>query len=275
MGVSSIDLEDEKAQTNKMNRPVHAPTRPEIKGFKDVSQDVENSLIGDIAAVASAILGGGSEVASAASAGAAELQATPLPASASVLGDGTASQSSLLREVNGQIQQATSIVGQIIGDATSIVGSILAAATAPSNIGVLPVANSNSSMNGTAFSSGNLMPSNSSHPTFPPNTTIFAPPCPSPAIAPAMAELTQPTTTPPCPTTITEICTVTETWHSTHYAETATFYSFVANTTITYTEKYRYGIKRTGVTFTNIFASAVLLLFTFQALLPRFHHIEV
>ncbi|KAH8755257.1 hypothetical protein BGZ57DRAFT_37939 [Hyaloscypha finlandica] len=218
--------------------PVHVPTRPEIKGFKDVSQDAENSLIGDIAAVALAILGGGSEVASAASAGAAELQATPLSASASVLGDGTASQSSLLREVNGQIQQATNIVGQIIGDATSIIGSILTAATAPSNIGVLPVANSNSSMNGTAFSSGNLMPSNSSHPTFPPNTTIFASPCPSPAIAPAMVELTQPPTTPPCPTTITEICTVTETWHSTHYAETATFYSFVANTTITYTEKY-------------------------------------
>jgi hypothetical protein len=274
MGVSSIDEEDGKAQANKMNRPVHDPTRPEIKGFKDVSQDVENSLIGDIAAVASAILGGGSEVASAASAGAAELQATPLQASASVLGDGTASQSSLLREVNGQIQQATSIVGQIIGDATSIVGSILAAATAPSNIGVLPVANSNSSMNGTAFSSGNLMPSNGSLPTFPPNTTIFASPCPSPAIAPAMVESPQPPT-PPCPTTITEICTVTETWHSTHYAETATFYSFVANTTITYTEKSRYGIKKTSVPFTDIFASAVLLLFTFQTLLPRFHHIEV
>ncbi|KAE9366763.1 hypothetical protein N431DRAFT_487265 [Stipitochalara longipes BDJ] len=215
---------------------VNAVAKPEAK---DIVQD-EDSLIGDIAAVASAILGGAERVAAAASAGAAGLEVTSLPAGSSVFGDGKADSSNVLQDVSGQIQQATSIVAAIIGDATSIVGSILAAATSPSNIGVLPIGNSNSSMNGTLLSSTSLtssaMSSNSSLLPFPPNTTITATPCPSSAFAPATIGLSSAPSAPFCPTTITETCTVTETWHSTHYAETATFYSFVANSTATYTE---------------------------------------
>ena len=201
----------------------------------------EDALIGDIAAVASAILGGAAQVATAAPAGAAGLDATPLPSSG--LGDGLGDSSSVVREVGGQVQQATSIAAVIIGDATSIVGSILAAATSPSNIGVLPNSKSNSSMdgNGTLLSptSSAPMSSNSSQLAFPPKTTIFALPCPSPALSSATMELTSAPSAPFCPRTITETCTVTETWHSTHYAETATLYSFVANSTVTYTETAR------------------------------------
>ena len=209
--------------------------------------------------MASAILGGAGRVATAASADAAAFQAIPLPAGSSVSGDGLGDSSSVVRDVSGQIQQATSIVAAIIGDATSIVGSILAAATSPSNIGVLPVGNSNSSMNGTLLSSTSSAPlamsSNSSQLVFLPNTTIFALPCPSSAIASATIALTSAPSAPFCPTTITETCTVTETWHSTHYAETATFYSFVANSTVTYTETARYEIQKTCRLFTNHFCS--------------------
>ncbi len=199
-----------------------------------------------MAAVASAILGGGSEIASVASVGAAGLGTTTL-----ALGDGTASVSSVLRDVNGQIQQATGLVGGILGDATSVVGSILAAATSPSNIGVLPQVNSNSSINGTRSSSSNQTSStmgapqafcticNGSYPAYSLNTTIAAVERPLPVIASTTARLCGTPTTPSCPIPITATCTVTETWHSTHYAETATFYSFVANSTVTCTETVR------------------------------------
>jgi hypothetical protein len=258
--VSSFDLDDWRVQNDKKLRPVRAAGTPESK---DVSQNIGDSLIGDIAAVASAILGGGSEVASAASAGAGGLEATPLLAGSSVFGDGTVGVSSILREVNSQIQQATSIVEAIVGDATSIVGSILAAATSPSNIGALPHINSNSSMNGTISSSANITSSmmsepqsfcticNSSHPIISYNTTITAMPCPSSAIALATTGISFTSTIPSCPSPITETCTVTETWHSTHYAETATFYSFIANSTVTYTETIRYDIRKTRRQFTN------------------------
>jgi hypothetical protein len=41
---------------------------------------------------------------------------------------------------------------------------------------------------------------------------------------------------PSYPPPATSTCTVTETWHSTHYAETATFYGFI---TVTCTETIR------------------------------------
>ena len=232
MGVSP-STPKEKFKLTRWYRPVNAVAKPEAK---NIVQD-EDSLISDIAAVASAILGGAARVATAASEGAAGLEATPLPTGSSVLGD-----SSVVRQVNDQVQQVTSIAAVIIGDATSIVGSILAAAASPSNIGVLPIGKTNSSINGTllsATSSAPAMSSNGSQLAFQPNSTIFALPCATSAIASATIGLTS-APAPFCPTTITETCTVTETWHSTHYAETATFYSFVANSTITYTETARY-----------------------------------
>ena len=75
------------------------------------------------------------------------------------------------------------------------------------------------------------------------NTTITTVPRPSPAIASTTTQLCGNQTTPSCPAPIITTCTVTETWHSTHYAETATWYSFVANSTVTCTETVRYGIK--------------------------------
>ena len=207
---------------------------------KDLSSNM-NHIIGDIAEVASAILDGGNKIASAASQGAVGLQATPLPAGSSILSAGA---SSVLRDVNGQINQATSIVAGIIGDATSIVGSMLAEATNPSKIGVLSnittVSNSSSS---TSREPQEFLPQSAlckscgslnSH-------NITTAPSPS-ANTSALATLGHSTTAPPtpCPTPITETCTVTETWHSTHYAETATFYSFIANLTVTCTETIRY-----------------------------------
>jgi len=195
-----------------------------------------------MAAVASAILGGGSEIASAASMGTAGLEATTLASGPEALSDGTASVSSVLRDVNGQIQQATGLVGGILGD----VGSILAAATSPSNIGVLPHVNSNFSINQTSSRIGGSQAScttcSSSYSAYLLNTTITTVPRLLPAIASTTTQLCGNQTTPSCPAPIITTCTVTETWHSTHYAETATWYSFVANSTVTCTETVRYGI---------------------------------
>ncbi|KAH6672308.1 hypothetical protein B0J14DRAFT_593363, partial [Halenospora varia] len=47
---------------------------------------------------------------------------------------------------------------------------------------------------------------------------------------------TLPSLTTSCPAPVTETCTMTETWHSTHYAETATLFSFMSIVTVTYTE---------------------------------------
>jgi hypothetical protein len=249
MEVGSLATEHYDAQVNQANRPVHVAATPESK---DVSP-IADSLIRDMATVASAILGGGSEIASAASIGAAALEATPLVSGPLALGDGTASVSSVLRDVNAQIQQATGLVGGILGDATSVVGSILAAATSPSNIGVLPHVNSNFSINQTSSSVGGSQAScttcNSTYPAYLLNTTITTVPRPSPAIASTTPQLYGNQTTPSCPAPTITTCTVTETWHSTHYAETATWYSFVANSTVTCTETVRYGI--------NIFQTSI------------------
>lgn len=47
---------------------------------------------------------------------------------------------------------------------------------------------------------------------------------------------TLPSLTTSCPAPVTETCTMTETWHSTHYAETATLFSFMSIVTVTCTE---------------------------------------
>jgi hypothetical protein len=247
------------------NRPALTVSKSESK---DLSSDMD-SLMGDIASVASVILGGGNKIASNAASGGAGLESTSLPAGSSVLGGGVASASSVLRDVNGQIQQATSIVGGIVGDATSIVGSILAAATNPSNIGVLPNTNSTSTIMGMASSTSKSLPltmgepqeflpqtalcstCNASHPTSSNNITLAPLLSPSPALASATIALSYTSTTLSCPAPITETCTITETWHSTHYAETATLYSFIANTTVTCTETVRYDIRELCMNFTD------------------------
>jgi hypothetical protein len=48
------------------------------------------------------------------------------------------------------------------------------------------------------------------------------------------------TLTTSCPGPVTKTCTVTETWHSTQYAGTATLFSFMSIVTVTYTEILRY-----------------------------------
>jgi len=221
--------------------------------------------MGDIASVASAILDGGSRIASNAASEAASLDSTSLPTGSSVLDGGTASASGVLRDASGQIQQATSIVGGVVGDATSIVGSILAAATNPSNIGVLSNPNLTSTM-ASAGKSGSLTMSepreflpqtalcttcNSSSTTSSHNTTAAPSPTASPAIASPTTGSSCTSTWPSCPAPITETCTVTETWHSTHYAETATLYSFIANYTFTCTETIRYDIGEFYRNFTD------------------------
>lgn len=79
------------------------------------------------------------------------------------------------------------------------------------------------------------IPSNmlsSSQGNIPPTSTYCAPPPPVPTSSSTRSSST-------CPTSGAIICTVTETWHSTHYESTATMYSFMNTLTITYTETAR------------------------------------
>ncbi|PBP16781.1 WSC domain-containing protein [Diplocarpon rosae] len=145
-----------------------------------------------------------------------------------------------IQSVNSGLNQATGIVGSIVSAATGIVGSLM----------------SNTVNAGTTFSKtigsgvfisglGNSSQAGFTNASLPVNLTsalpfniTSAPNLSGTALLTAAPSATCPSvpSCSACPAPDTETCTVTETWHSTHYEETATFFSFVAASTVTCTE---------------------------------------
>lgn len=219
----------------------------------DAVSPLLSGLLGDINGVASAILDGGSNVAGNVVTQAAGVESV-VAAAATVLDPGVAS---LLSNVNNAVNNATSVIDQIVSAATALVGSILAEATGNvSNIGVLP-SSALSSLTQTvlpltstpASTTGpqEFLPqtglNNSTRPTtsLPFNITLSPMATSSVNIAASqMVSSCSATFMPSCPPPVTSTCTVTETWHSTHYEATATLFSFIAAYTVTCTETVRY-----------------------------------
>jgi hypothetical protein len=160
--------------------------------------------------------------------------------------------SSVLQQVHNAIADATGILESVVNAATSMVGSLLAEATNPSNIGALAVAKTSSSaaiptltmsepqefLPQTALckTCNGSFPSSTSMITSSPmlNSSQMLPAAPTGSSGPSMTAFTP--SCPPLVASVASTCTVTETWHSTHYAETATFYGFI---TVTCTETIR------------------------------------
>lgn len=152
--------------------------------------------------------------------------------------------SSILDEVNRVVSQATSVVGEVVEAATSIVGAVLSDAASPSNVGVLtnlkPINNTESMPLAVNTPSMNVVSGNSTRPGSMSAFNITTPPVVLTASQTTSSIISScPTLAPAsCPRPQTMTCT--ETWHSTHYADTATFYSFMAVMTVTCTETIRY-----------------------------------
>jgi hypothetical protein len=209
-------------------------------------------LFGDITDVASAIINGGSNIASNVASQGADLAglaaaSSALSTVAPQLGQ-AAMMSSVLQQVHNAIAEATEILESVVNAATSIVGSMLAEATNPSNIGALAIVKTSSAalLTSTMSEPHEFLPQTAlcktCNSSFPSSTSIITSvpmlnssqlpsAAPTGSSCPSMA-----TFTPSCPPHVISTCTVTETWHSTHYAETATFYGFI---TVTCTETIR------------------------------------
>lgn len=231
-----------------MNSPPKTISSTEVKALNPVA----GGLLNAVEAVASALLGDGSDIASNVQAQASVLTATIIPVGTNIASTvliGAATQvPTALADATNAINQATGVVGGIVGAANSIVGSVVAGAVSTSNTGILSTSVSQS--RGTSPSStrepqeflpqtGPCMTCNNSSPlTALPFNITSVPRLSSTSVLP-MAPSGGPTCTS-CPLPFTETCTVTETWHSTHYAETATYFSFIAAFTVTCTETVRY-----------------------------------
>jgi hypothetical protein len=218
---------------------------------------VEGGVLNAVEAVASALLGDGSDIANNVQAQASTLTATIIPVGTKeaslILGGGSTQVPTALAEATGAINQATGVVGGIFSAANSIVASVVAGAVNASNIGILSTSMSMSKTASGQSPSSTSEPqeflsqtglcttcNNSSPFTAIPFNITAAPFLSSTSVLP----MAQSSTTMPsclsCPLPVTKTCTVAETWHSTHYAETATYFSFVAAFTVTCTETVRY-----------------------------------
>ncbi|CZR56182.1 uncharacterized protein PAC_06070 [Phialocephala subalpina] len=251
-----IKLRSRDGSTITLSMPWNPPKWQASAQVKDVNPAAK-PMLNAIEAVANALLDDGTNMASAAQAQAATLTATIIPVAASitssVLIGGAAQIPTALQDVTSAINQATGIVGGVVNAANSIVGSMVAGAMSTSNTGILSSEGAVLSNNKTALSGGSSPGSTSesllsqiqtalrsSHASaaLPYNITS-APPLSSATsksvlpMAPSCS--TMPTCTS-CPAPVTSTCTVTETWHSTHYDSTATLFSFVAAFTVTCTE---------------------------------------
>ena len=167
------------------------------------------------------------------------------PQVSAVFDGGTGIVVSILSEVNSIINDATGIMGGVVGDATSVVGMIIGGVTSTSSGQTTSTSNSSTSSRepqevlpqshsttviSAALSALNItfvatLPSTPS-----PSATTASAPCPSMATT---------TISPCCPSPSRVTCTVTETWHSTHYESTQTLYSFMSMYTVTCTETVR------------------------------------
>jgi hypothetical protein len=219
--------------------------------------DPLGGLFGDVTNIAGAILSEDSKIASNILSEGNSLVSTAAGSNnaAGVMNGGTDRVSSVLTDVNSVVNQATSIIGNVVGDAASLVKSILAGATTASNLVVVSSSLAISSISRTVLplaaattsepqeflpqfacqsslpasvSPFNITSAASRHPSLPPSAPPTGLSCPP-----------MPTFTSSYPAQATTTCTVTETWHSTHYRETATLFSFMNVFTITCTETVR------------------------------------
>jgi hypothetical protein len=173
---------------------------------------------------------------------------------------------SVISDANDQIDQATAIVGGLFSAANSIVSNLITAATGAPNTGLL-VSTITSASDILALKNSSPTPSSIGETQLSLSQTGSCATCSSPPLAsslsvniillPSSNNISKsPPTTPAqlgpafstvtiftalCPLRTTEISTVTETWHSTHYAETATLYSFITGLKAICTETIRYG----------------------------------
>ncbi|KAH7379919.1 hypothetical protein BKA64DRAFT_686653 [Cadophora sp. MPI-SDFR-AT-0126] len=207
--------------------PPLADPKPAIKAISPAA----GSILDAVGKVAAALLDGGSDVANIAQGAISSLSSTALAGAPSQV-------PSRIQDVNSEVNQATGVVGGIVSAATEIVGSLLAG-TGPSGITAAGGIERNASMgvNATAILSRTTSGLNVSSATSSMAFNITSAPVlkgpPSNSAATTCASM--PTCTA-CPAPKTETCTVTETWHSTHYESTATLFSFVAAFTYTCTE---------------------------------------
>lgn len=206
-----------------LHRSVITPAAPNVK----ISSPAANNYLDGITNVAEALTQGGILVGE------------------SGAGDGSDSLSIVIKGVDGSLTNVqknpiNTAVGQgeLVNAGTSLVGQALSTATSPSNVGALnttkPTAGSveshsdgcGCSICGCAHSTP--APSLANSPSGKANITS------PPILRPTGSTMAMPMTS----------CggapTVTETWHSTHYAETATMFSFMSIMTVTCTETIRY-----------------------------------
>ncbi|KUJ23783.1 uncharacterized protein LY89DRAFT_776028 [Mollisia scopiformis] len=228
---------------------------PKIKTDVKAINPAVGGMLNAVEAVASALLGDGTDMAANAQAQASIVTATIIPIAQSVastaLGGGTAQVPAAVADVTSAINQATGVVGGIVSAANSIVASMVAGAVSASNIGILSTSvplsatksasgglsspfSTNSSQHGLC-STCNSSPSSTALPLNITSAPLLSS-MTSQSVLPMAPSCTSMPSCTSCPAAYTETCTVTETWHSTHYAETATLYSFVAAFTVTCTE---------------------------------------
>ncbi|KAL2060580.1 hypothetical protein VTL71DRAFT_9221 [Oculimacula yallundae] len=229
-GVGKDGVKLRKKDTITFSMPWNPPLAPNpaAKAISPASADILNA----VGKVAAALLGGGSDIADFAQSAADGLASTILAAAPSQL-------PSPIQNVNSAVDQATGLVGGIVSAATGIVGSLIAGTGSPGSPSA-EVGGMNASTGGNvtaattkvASTSGLNVSSSTSSMAF--NITS-APTLNQSSAATASICASSPTCTA-CPAPRTETCTVTETWHSTHYESTATLFSFVAAFTYTCTE---------------------------------------
>ncbi|KAF8855806.1 hypothetical protein BDZ45DRAFT_746095 [Acephala macrosclerotiorum] len=250
-----IKIRRRDGTTITFNMPWNPPkwqAGAEVKAVNPVAEPMLNA----IEAVANALLDDGSNIASNAIAQAATLTATITPVAASitssVLIGGAAQIPTALGGITSAINQATGVVGGVVNAANSIVGNMVAGAMSASNTGLLSSTAALLSNNSKTASSGEsshastteLLLSqtalNSSHASTALPHNLTSSPLISSAASKSVLPMAPSCSTMPactsCPAPVTSTCTVTETWHSTHYESTATLFSFVPAFTVTCTE---------------------------------------
>ncbi|KAK0113372.1 hypothetical protein ONS95_013626 [Cadophora gregata] len=208
-----------------LSSPPLPNTKQEVKAISPAA----GSILDAVGKVAAALLDGGSDIANLAEGVISSLSST-------VLAGAPSQVPSQIQDVNSQVDQATGVVGGIVTAATGIVGSLLAGTGASG----LPAADSGERNASTSATTGLAKTTSGLNATSSTSSMAF-----NITSAPVLKEFpsTSATSTCPsiptctaCPAAKTETCTVTETWHSTHYESTATLFSFVAAFTYTCTE---------------------------------------
>jgi hypothetical protein len=121
--------------------------------------------------------------------------------------------------------------GEVIPAMPSFSSGGNTSAAAPSSLAIMPYMNfPPQNMSSSNSSCASSVASSTMKPLMPPMLRNMSNPRPMNSSCPSSA----------CPAPVTETCTTTETWHSTHYSDTITLYSFVDVLTVTCTVTIRY-----------------------------------